>query len=1409
VDKDDRPVVWGEKGELVVGGVGLGRSLGTGEDAAKHAPIGGLDWPRVYRSGDLVRADRNSPAYAETSDEATTAALDPLLLQSPHRQSVRWSPGERLEALFEDQCDLLRREGRADRLAVDSNDATLTYDQLDARANQLARHLLADGATAGDRIALLFDHAVWSYISMLAVLKIQAAYVPLDAGFPTDRMGFIMEDSETNRVLTLSHLADLLPENGPRALSLDTAAAEIAAQQDSRLAEGEKPEPVEDLAYIIYTSGSTGRPKGVAIEHASICNFVRVAAEVYGYRSDDRVYQGLTIAFDFSVEEMWVPWMVGATLVPKPSSKSLLGADLERFVIDNRITAMCCVPTLLATLENELPDLRFLLVSGEACPRDLADRWHRPDRRFLNVYGPTEATVTATWDVMHPDKPITLGQPLPTYTALILDPSEPRALPRGEMGEIGIAGIGLAVGYMNHPEKTGAAFIPDFMGIPNNPSGRIYRSGDLGRITEDGLIEYHGRIDTQVKIRGYRIELSEIESVLLQVAGIAQAVVETHASAPGMTELAAFYTLRQGVTDLAPQTIREELRDRLPSYMIPAFYEQLDTMPMLPSDKADRKNLPTPSTRVGGSVDAEYCEPATDTEAALAEQLGAVLGVERVSVDADIFDHLGLSSLLVAHFSAALRKNTDLPPVGLQVIYEHPTIRELAAAITSPAAASRWADPEPYDRPRREPVGTFEFVLCGALQAALAIGYSYALITAMVVSFLWILEAPNVLEMWGRSIGFGVGFFLVLSLVPILLKWLILGRWKEEEVRIWSLGYVKFWFVRALVRMNPLALFAGTPILPLYLRLLGARIGPNVAILSPHLPVCTDLLTIGEGTVIHKDTYYLCYRARDGWIQTGRVTLGENTQIGEKCVLDIGSAMGNGAQLGHASSLQRLQAVPAGASWHGSPAVPSEVNYRLVEPMPSSRRRRVTFGALVVVSRIGLFGPLLPFSFALLLPAYLDTGHLDYANPVFYADLAMASFGLVFGGLFLVLAAVLTIPRLLNLLIRPDQVYPLYGLHYAAHRLIFQMTNVFQFMHISGDSSLVVHYLRLLGYKQPDLEQTGSNVGTELDHENPYLTSLGSGTMVSDGVSIMNANYSSTSFRVSEVKIGARNFFGNDIPYHSAARAGDNILFGSKVMVPIHGEVRQDVGLLGSPAFEIPRSADRDTSALKITSRQEILRRLPAKNRHNAVSMGLYLASRWILAFAGLLAVALAITLFPGIPGLGLYVGVMGFGAFTIAFVIVLERASQGFKAMVPLRCSIYERKFWQHERFWKFIAYPLPLFDGTPFKPLFWRLHGVRMGKRVFDDGCVIPEKTLVTIGDDSTLNMFSVVQCHSMEDGVFKRDAITIGRGVTLGVGSYLLYDVVMGDGAALEPDSFLMKGSHVPEGARYGGNPAQEIV
>ena len=279
---------------------------------------------------------------------------------------------------------------------------------------------------------------------------------------------------------------------------------------------------------------------------------------------------------------------------------------------------MACCPTLLATIEQDLPELRILLVGGEACPQNLVARWYRPGRRILNSYGPTEATVTATLTELTPDKPVTIGVPLPTYSIVILDPHEDKTVPPGELGEIGIAGVGLALGYMNRDELTMKKFIRDFLHIQNNPSGRIYRTGDLGRIDENGEIEYRGRIDTQVKIRGYRIELNEIEAVLLDLPQIAQAAVTTFEPEEGVVEIVAYYALKQGA-ELPRNEISQALRSKLPAYMVPAFLEQLDVIPMTLSNKADHKRLPKPQVPRFSAAQG-YVPPKTENERILARR---------------------------------------------------------------------------------------------------------------------------------------------------------------------------------------------------------------------------------------------------------------------------------------------------------------------------------------------------------------------------------------------------------------------------------------------------------------------------------------------------------------------------------------------------------------------------------------------------------------------------------------------------------------------------------------------------------------------------------------------------------------------------------------------------------------------
>ncbi|MFJ9406886.1 Pls/PosA family non-ribosomal peptide synthetase [Streptomyces sp. NPDC101393] len=803
--------------------------------------------------------------------------------------------------------------------------------------------------------------------------------------------------------------------------------------------------------------------------------------------------------------------------------------------------------------------------------------------------------------------------------------------------------------------------------------------------------------------------------------------------------------------------------------------------------------------------------PAVGVESVLAAELADVLHVGQVAVDSHFFNELGADSMVMAHFCARIRKRADLPPVSMKDVYRHPTIRSLAAARADSAPAPPAEPPAPTPA---APTNTAQYVRCGALQLLTFLGYSYLVALVTVRGYDWISAGSGVLDVYLRSVLFGTAGFLFLCAFPIVAKWTLIGRWTPRPIRIWSPDYVRFWIIKTLIRSDPLVLFVGSPLYSLYLKALGAKIGKGVTVFSRNVPVCTDLLALGDGTVVRKDSFFLCYRARAGLIQTGPVTLGKHAVVSEATVLDIGSSLGDGAQLGHASSLHSGQAVPDGEHWHGSPARRAEADYEVVGPARCGSLRRALHSVLQLLAVLLLYVPLAVGGVGILLAqapqlaATLEPGPAALTNWTFYVEALAASLVLFFGAVIVGLVVMATVPRLLHRTITPGKVYPLYGFHYGAHRVITLLTNRRFLTQLFGDSSGIVHYLRGLGYDLSRVEQTGSNFGTAVKHETPFLSSVGSGTMVADGLSINNADFSSTSFRVARTSIGARNFLGNRIAYPTRGRTGDNCLLATKVMVPVDGKVREGVGLLGSPSFEIPRSVLRDSSFDELKSGEELRRRLPAKNRHNAATMAWYLLVRWLYFFLVTLLVSVAAELYEPFGTTAIALANVLVIVFSAVYFVLVERAVTALHPLSPLFCSIYDLRFWRRERFWKVPSETyVRIFNGTPFKNLIWRLQGVRLGKRVFDDGCALTERSMVAIGDDCTLNMGSVIQCHSQEDGTFKSDRTAVGSGCTLGVGALVHYGVTIDEGAVLAPDSFLMKGETVPRHARWGGNPARE--
>jgi amino acid adenylation domain-containing protein len=533
----------------------------------------------------------------------------PLVASSSKEPADSREEPQLLHEFFERQVQL-----RADHPAVECKGEILTYGELDELANNIAATLHGRGIRPGSLVALYLEKSTRLYAALLGVLKAGAGYVPIDPKFPIGRIQSILEDAQIATVISDGDLArDLQPHVAASVLSLESELPIYATRSSPPL------EPVvvtpEDVCYVIYTSGSTGRPKGVVIEHRNAVNFVRALRTVYQLEPDDRVYQGFSVAFDASVEEVWAAFSRGGTLVVPTEDIARSTFDAADFINTKRITFFSTVPSFLAMIAGELPSVRLLVVGGEACAPELVTRWAKPGRRMLNTYGPTEATVVATATECIPGQQVTIGTPLPNYTAWVLG-ADLRPVPPGETGELYLGGASIARGYLNRAELTAERFVQLPSGEDGNPSGRLYRTCDLACSTENGVLQFLGRADAQIKIRGFRVELSEIEAVLMEHPSIRAAAVNV-VEFGNLKELAAYVVLEPEDGEIDRASIAALLQRRLPEYMVPRYLDVLEQLPVMTSGKVDRKLLPPAKILLVGA-DRSVVAPATELERTIA-----------------------------------------------------------------------------------------------------------------------------------------------------------------------------------------------------------------------------------------------------------------------------------------------------------------------------------------------------------------------------------------------------------------------------------------------------------------------------------------------------------------------------------------------------------------------------------------------------------------------------------------------------------------------------------------------------------------------------------------------------------------------------------------------------------------------
>ncbi|MET9671528.1 amino acid adenylation domain-containing protein [Streptomyces sp. NPDC006482] len=576
-----------------------------------------------------------------------------------------------------------------DATALVFRDTRLSYAELDERSDRLARLLAGYGAAADRVVALTVPRSVELVVALLAVLKTGAAYLPVDPDYPADRIAYLLSDADPVLVLSHSDVEAAAPA-GARPAQLPYLVLDSAPSADAP-APGEdgpagafaplRPPVAQDAAYVIYTSGSTGRPKGVVIPHSGIVNRLHWMQDEYRLTADDRVLQKTPSGFDVSVWEFFWPLITGAALVVAEPGGHEDPAYLVELIRAERITTVHFVPSMLQVFTDEpaaaeCTGLRRVVCSGEALPVELADRFAAllPDVPLHNLYGPTEASVDVTY-WRHTTEPgaasVPIGLPVWNTRLHVLD-AHLRPVAAGEAGELYLAGVQLARGYVNHPGLTAERFVADPYGPPGS---RMYRTGDMARRRADGALDYVGRADRQVKIRGLRVELGEIEAVLAARQDIGQAAVLARQDRPGSPQLVAYVVPAAGAL-VDPAEVRALAGEKLPEHMVPAAVVILDAFPLTLNGKLDRKALPAPAAATVSRGRAAR----TPRETLLADLVAGVLGLERVAADDDFFE-LGGDSITAAQVVGRARR------AGLVLsqpdVFRHRTVAALAAACGS------------------------------------------------------------------------------------------------------------------------------------------------------------------------------------------------------------------------------------------------------------------------------------------------------------------------------------------------------------------------------------------------------------------------------------------------------------------------------------------------------------------------------------------------------------------------------------------------------------------------------------------------------------------------------------------------------------------------------------------------------
>lgn len=1226
----------------------------------------------------------------------------------------------------------------------------LNYETLRARVLTQAESLRRQGVGPGSRVGLQMRSGTAElYIGVLAILFAGAAYVPVDYEDTEERTRTVFGAAQVWGVLTDEGFEPRRPGDhivgNPR---------------------------IDDDAWVIFTSGSTGTPKGVAITHRSASALVDAEAQVFLQHSPlgpgDNVMAGLSVSFDASVEEMWLAWRSGACLVPFSRDEMRSGPDLGPLLHERAITALSTVPSLaLGLLDSDLSKVRLLILGGESCSEELAARLFDDGREVWNTYGPTEATVIATAQLLRPHQPVTIGMPIPGTSISIVDEND-NPVRAGQSGQLVIAGAGL--GRYIDDKSPHSNYRP----VARLGWERAYFTGDFVEMTSQG-VRFIGRRDDQVKIAGRRIELGEVEALAASIRGVHSACAMVRETDQGDQRLVCYVIIDD---EFLESRVHQELVRRLPAGVVPTL-GVVDAFPLKKSGKIDRDALPWPLH------DSQKSDNFSDDDTAfIAHAWREVLGPVPLQLHTNFFS-AGGTSMSAARLIVLLRGR--YASCSVADLYQTPVLSDLAAVLGSRTASTVRREDGEHRRHRR--AGRRQLAVSAGLQILASTRW---LAAVAVTNVVFGLGGFGTNWSWPVLVVTGVVFLtppgrlvMAAAIIRVARFGIAPGSYRRSGIT-----HIRLWACERVSEVLSVDDAVGTPWMTLYARLLGCKIGRDVVIGTT--PPVTGFLRVGDFASIEDGVDLSGWSMRSGFIDVGPIDVGCGTRLGSRSVINENVRIGDNAEI-EMGSLVTCD-VPDHSCVAGSPARVTDVpgaswEYSRENEVAVNRPWLYLMGALLL-SAISVI------SFAPAVLLYWTTGPgVHHAMPSIEWAIRW-SIPAVTMGYATYAALVVLLVRWSARYAQPG-VFPINSRPAFCAWLIERLTeDARETLFPLYASVLTPWWLRRLGMR------VGSNVEISTVEGQVHLVTVEDFAFLADDVLLAPREIRRGRVRIGGVRIGNRAFIGNSAIVRIDHHVPDDTLIGVASESP--ARARAYSAYLGVPALEFPHHAtpaDRDRTFSPTRS----LRR--ARALVESARLVPVLLSFVLLEFTYFYGVV--VTSRDSLASAAAEIAVVLFGGSLISLMLTIAAKWLLIGRVRTGEHPLWSAFVWRDELAWTFVeTLAMPWASstllGTPMMNVFFRGMGATIGRNVWCETWYLDDPDLVTVGDNVVLGRNSDLQTHLFHDRLLRLDQVFLGDNVSIGSNTYVLPGTVVAHDAEIGAGSLVPRNESIPTESAWWGNP-----